>query len=90
MSDKQHAIELLDRLEPGQLAAVVQLLETIVPRDEEDEAISVEEEATVARSKEWFRHHEGIPFEQIVAELGLTMDQIRDAASAPRSKDPAA
>ena len=43
----------------------------------EDEEISEEEERAVARSKEWFRHNQGIPFEQLVEELGLTMDQIR-------------
>ena len=51
---------------------------------EEDEEISAEEEAAVTRSKEWFKQHEGIPFEQVVAELGFTMDQVRN------SKDPAA
>jgi hypothetical protein len=50
------------------------------------EEISPEEEAAVARSKDWFRHNEGIPFEQVVADLGFTMDQIRANAS----KDPAA
>ena len=33
MNDKQYAHDLLDRLWPGQLAAVVHLLETIVPPD---------------------------------------------------------
>ena len=36
-----------------------------------------------ARSKEWFKHNEGIPFEQVVADLGLTMDQIRSASKGP-------
>jgi hypothetical protein len=31
MSDKEYAVELLDRLAASQLAAVVHLLETIVP-----------------------------------------------------------
>ena len=44
----------------------------------EDEEISEEEEQAVARSKEWFKHNDGIPFEQIVAECGFTMDQIRN------------
>lgn len=90
MSDKQHAVELLDRLGPGQLAAVIHLLETMVPLEEEDEEISAEEEAAVTRSKEWFQHNEGIPFEQVVTDLGFTMDQIRDASSDPRPKGPAA
>jgi hypothetical protein len=80
------AHELIGQLNPGKLAAVVHLLEVMVHDDEEDEEISPEEEAAVARSKEWFRHNEGIPFEQVVADLGFTMDQIRANAS----KDPAA
>jgi hypothetical protein len=76
MSDKQHAVELLDRLDAGQLAAVVHLLEAMVER-EEDEQIGAEEESAVARSKQWFQHNDGIPFEQVVADLGFTTDAYR-------------
>jgi len=44
----------------------------------EVEEISEEEEQAVARSKEWFKHNEGIPFEQVVADLGFTMEQVRN------------
>lgn len=43
----------------------------------EDEEISEEEEQAVARSKEWFRHNQGTSFEEVVADLGFTMEQIR-------------
>ncbi len=79
------AHELIGQLDPGKLAAVVHLLEVMV-NDDEDEEISPEEAAAVVRSKEWFKHNEGIPFEQVVADLGFTMDQIRGNAA----KDPAA
>lgn len=82
---RQHAHELIDRMPETQLSALVGLLETIVDPRFEDEEISEEEEAAVARSKEWFQHNEGIPFEQVVADLGFTMDQVRNAG-----KDPAA
>ena len=72
------AHELLGHLGPAKLAAVVQLLEVMIHDEDEDEEISAEEEAAVARSKEWFQHNEGIPFEQVVADLGFTMDQIRN------------
>lgn len=78
------AHELIGQLDPGKLAAIVHLLEVMVD-EEEDEAISPDEEAAVARSKEWFRHNEGIPFEQVVSDLGFTMDQIRNAAKDPAS-----
>jgi hypothetical protein len=77
------AHELIGQLNPGKLAAVVHLLEVMVHDGEEDEEISAEEEAAVARSKEWFQHNEGIPFEQVVTELGFTMDQIRANAKGP-------
>jgi hypothetical protein len=83
MSEREHAHQLIDRLPETQLSALVGLLETIVD-PVEDEEISAEEEAAVTRSKEWFKHHEGIPFEKVVAELGFTMDQVQN------SKDPAA
>jgi hypothetical protein len=83
LESKAH--ELIGQLNPGKLAAVVHLLEVMVHDGEEDEEISAEEEAAVARSKEWFQHNEGIPFEQVASELGFTLDQIRHA-----SKDPTA
>ena len=84
MSDaRQHAHELIDQMPEVQLSAVVGLLETIVDSALEDEDISEEEEQAVARSKEWFQHNRGIPFEDVVADLGFTMEQIR------RHKEPA-
>lgn len=94
VGDKQHAHELLERVPADQLTAAVRFLEFLLldPVDralatapEEDEEISEEEEQAVARSKEWFKHNQGIPFEQVVADVGFTMDQFRSG-----SKDPAA
>jgi hypothetical protein len=79
---KQHAHRLLDQLGPGQVAAVVHLLEVMVHDDEtmgpsEDE-LTEEDRRAVAASREYFRNGgEGVPFEQVVAECGFTMDQIR-------------
>ena len=75
--DKQHAHELLDQLGPGQFAAVVQLLETMV-YDEDEELTGADREA-VAASREYFRKNPegGVPFDQVVADLGVTMDQVR-------------
>ncbi|HSP70427.1 MAG TPA: hypothetical protein VLN48_22030 [Bryobacteraceae bacterium] len=80
MTDKQHIVELLDRLEPSQIAAVVQLLEVIVHED--DDKLTDEDRRAVAASREYFhKGGAGIPFEQLVADLGLTMDQIRNHKS---------
>lgn len=83
---RQHAHELIDRLPEAQISGLVRFLETIVepgsrrfvdaPIDDEPE--SEEERRAVAAPKEWFRNHQGIPFEEVVADLGFTMEQIRE------------
>ena len=60
----------------SQVTALVGLLETIVG-DLEDEEITEEEAAAVARSKEWFQTNQGIPFADVVADLGFTMEQLK-------------
>jgi hypothetical protein len=67
MSDtRQHAHELIDRMPDTQLTALVGLLETFVDSALEDEEIGDEEARAVARSKEWFKHNQGTPFEDVV------------------------
>ena len=89
LESKAH--ELIGQLNPGELAAVVNLLEVMVHDSEENEEISAEEAAALNRSKEWFKHNEGIPFDQVVTDLGFTMEQIRGNASFDaKTKDPAA
>ena len=79
MPDNQHAHHLLDQLGPGQLAAVVKLLEVMI-RDEDDE-LTEEDRRALRASDEYFRNGgQGIPFEQVVADLGFTMEQIRGAS----------
>jgi len=71
MSDREHAHELLDRLEPVQLTALVQLMETMVPGDHE--TLSEAERKAVAEADEWLKDNRPIPHEKILADLGLTM-----------------
>jgi hypothetical protein len=81
---KEHAHELIDRMSPGQIAAVVGLLETMLdpvsraianaPID--DEPVTAEEEKALAESREWLKHNKGIPHEQVLAELGITQEEI--------------
>ena len=84
-ADIQHARQLLDHLAPDQVATVVHLMEVMLdpvsralanaPID--DDPVTEEEERTVAEAREWLKHNPGVPFEQVVAELGLTMEEIR-------------
>lgn len=75
--DRQQAHELLDRLGPTQFATVAKLLEVMV-RDFDDE-LSEEDLHAISASREFFREgNEGLSFEQLVAECGFTMDQLRN------------
>jgi hypothetical protein len=75
--DKQQAHQLLDQLGPAQLDAIAKLLEVMIRDDNEE--LSAEDRRAVAASREYFRQNPegGIPFEQVVAECGFTMDQVR-------------
>jgi hypothetical protein len=79
MSDtRQHAHNLIDRMPEAQLNGLVRFLETIVEPAVsrvplEDEEISDEEERAVSEAREWLKHHQPIPHEEVLAEFGLTM-----------------
>ncbi|HEV2202478.1 MAG TPA: hypothetical protein VGR73_21890 [Bryobacteraceae bacterium] len=73
---RRHVHELIDQLPPTQLSAVAGLLEAMI--HEEDDELTEEDRRAVAASREYFRNGgAGIPFEQVVADLGFTMEQIR-------------
>lgn len=79
--ERQQAHALLDLLAPAKLSAVRSLLEVMVD-GEEDEELTEEDRRALRASDEYFRSGgQGIPFEQVVADLGFTMDQIRGARS---------
>ena len=81
---KQQAHLMLDLLGPEKLSAVVGLLEVMLdpvaraianaPID--DEPVTEEEEKALAESREWLKHNKGIPHEQVLAELGITQEEI--------------
>ena len=75
--DRQQAHRMLDQLDAAQFDAVVRLLEVILSDD--DEEPTAEDRRALAASREYFRQNPegGIPFEQVVAECGFTMDQVR-------------
>jgi len=82
--ERRQAHSYLNHLPDAQLSAVRGLLETMLDpvsralanAPMEDEEISEEEEQAVAEAREWLKHNPGIPFEQVVAELGLTMEEV--------------
>ena len=85
-NEKQQAHELIERLPPTQLSAVVVLLEAMLdpvaravahaPFD--DEPITAEEEKALAEARDWSKHNRAIPHEQVLAELGITQEEINN------------
>ncbi len=81
---KEHAHELIDRLAPRQVSAVVGLLEAMLdpvslaianaPID--DEPLVAEEEKALEEARQWSKQNKGIPHEQVLAELSITQEEI--------------
>jgi hypothetical protein len=76
--------KLIDRLAPSQVTAVRGLLEAMIdpvarwiadaPVD--DEPLASEDENALEEAREWMKHNEGIPHEQVLAELGISQAEI--------------
>jgi hypothetical protein len=75
--DRQQAHQLLDELGPVQFDAVAKLLEVMVREDEE---LTEEDRRAVTASREYFRQNPegGLSLEQMAADCGFSLDQIRD------------
>jgi hypothetical protein len=85
MSDaKALAHELIDRLPPTQLSSLVGLLEAMLdpvslaianaPFD--DEQISAKAEKALSEAQEWSKRNKCIPHDQVLAEVGITQEEI--------------
>jgi hypothetical protein len=84
--EKQQIHELVDRLAPGQVQAVRGLLQVMLdpvaraianaPLD--DEPVTAEEAQALAEAREWLKHNDPIPHGQILAELGITQEEIEN------------
>jgi hypothetical protein len=85
---KHQAHELIERLAPSQVTAVVGLLEAmldpvsraIANASVDDEPETDQERQLVAESKDWFERHggQGIPPEEVLADFGLTSDDLKN------------
>jgi hypothetical protein len=84
--ERRQAHAYLDRLPTAQVSAVCSLLEAMLdpvsralanaPID--DEPITEEEERAVAEARQSLQNNRGIPLEEAVAQLGLTMEEVRN------------
>jgi len=84
--NKEHAHELIERLAPNQVAAVVGLIEAMLdpvsravtqaPLD--DEPLTADEERALDEARDWLKQNAPIPHEQVLAELGFTPEEIEN------------
>ena len=93
---KEHAYELIDRLPPAQLTAVVGLLEAMLdpvsqalakaPFD--DEPLTDDESLALTHSAAWFKQRagRGIPMEEVLADFDLTTQDFPLDQEKPRVK----
>src|SRR5258708_40363554 len=85
--EKQQAHELIERLGPNLVSAVVGLLEALLDRvwraianaPADDEPESERERREAEESKAWFERQggQGISHEEVLAEFGITPDEER-------------
>jgi hypothetical protein len=83
---REQAHELIDRMAPSQVSAVVGLLETMldpvsraIANAPYDEPESEDERRAVAESKAWLAAHPGqtISHAEMMAEFGLSADDLK-------------
>ncbi len=64
---KQHAHELIDPVSRAVARAPI-----------EDEPLTQEEERDLEESRQWLKQNKPIPHEQVLAELGITQEEIEN------------
>jgi hypothetical protein len=88
---KEHAHELIERLAPGQIPAVVHLLEvmtdpvaqSLANAPVDDEPVSEDEAREIAAARASLDRGEGIPHEKVLAEFGLTPEDFQRMGRTP-------
>jgi hypothetical protein len=75
--ERSQVHSLVDLLTPAKLEAVRNLLAVMV-NDEDDDELTEEDRRALRASRDYFRNGgEGIPFEQVAADCGFTMEQFQ-------------
>lgn len=86
VEQKQQAHAMIDLLMPDKLPAAVSLLEgmldpvarAIANAPADDEPLTADDVQALAEAREWLKHNQPIPHAQVLAELGITMQEIED------------
>jgi hypothetical protein len=85
--EKQHAHELVERLDASQLPTAVRFMEfmlldpvarAIATAPIDDEPVTEAERQAVAEADEWLKHNKPIPFEDVLADFGLTVEDLKN------------
>ena len=95
-TEKQHAYQLIDQLDSGQLAAIVHLLEvmtdpvahSLAHAPVDDEPITPEEIREIAAARASLDRGQGISHEEVLAEFGLTLEDFERMGRTPLPKNP--
>jgi len=85
------AHRLIDHMAPGQVAAVVGLLEAMIDPVTrslanalfDDEPVTEEDLRDIAESREWLKHNKAIPKEEVLADFGLTSEDFERMGRTP-------
>lgn len=91
LNEKQQAHELIERLAPSQISAVVHLLavladpvaRSLAHAPVDDEPVPEEEAREIAAARASLERGEGIPHEKVLAEFGLTPEDFARLGRTP-------
>jgi len=85
--EKQHAHELVERLDASQIPTAVRFLEfmlldpvarALATAPDDDEPVTEAERQAVAEADEWLKHNKPVPFEDVLADFGLTLEDLQN------------
>jgi hypothetical protein len=90
-NEKQQAHDLIERLAPSQISAVVHLLEamtdsvarSLANAPVDDESVTKEEAREIAAARASLDRGDGVPHEEVLAELGLSLEDFARMARTP-------
>ena len=94
-NEKKQAHDLIERLAPGQISAIVHLLEvmtdpvahSLASAPVDDEPVCEEEAREIAAARASLDRGEGIPHEKVLAEFGLTSEDFARMSRTPLDPD---
>ena len=86
IQEKQQLHRMVDLLAPEQAHALRALVEVmldpvaraIANASVDEEPLTRDDEIALDQAREWLKHNKGIPHEQVLAELGITSEEIEN------------